>query len=466
MTAFWFVGFSLVWTGLLYGLSLLLTRGNSAAVFAQSVWRGAALLSVLPWIWVGLATVFEAPITFPVEQYIPIAAGLSAFTGPSVEDTSASWISIPDLRTIILILLITGWCVCAVRFGYAQWRLQMIKTNAHPDDKLSSELWASQIGLKTPPRVMLISCGSPFLAGLKERMIYIPEAVAHSDASKYVILHECTHLAKGDLITRPFERLVGTIFWFSPFAAAMVRQLDYWREAVCDERSAQMSGAPVGYARALALTARIIRPEPRMNLPIAAFILPRRKTLAHRMSHLLDRAPKRSRSSWAIGAATIALFASPLALAQISSGPTVEFTHPIVKSKTARVTSPFGPRIHPLTNKKAFHKGVDVSGGWDAPIYAPANGKVVFAGQRNGYGKTVEVIMSDGYLLRFTQLNYIKVKVDDVISSGQKIGLMGASGDGATGPHLHLEVFNSSGEAVDPQKLKNLTLFKKCCYSG
>jgi len=463
MTALWFIGFSLVWTGLLYGLSNLLTRGNPTAVYAQSVWRGAALFSILPWVWFGLASLFDTHVTFPVEQYIPIAASLTTFAGPGTDEVATSWFSLPELRTILLTLLISGWCVCAARFAYSQWRLQMIKSDARPAASLSTEHWADQIGLKTAPHVALLSGGSPFVAGLKERTIYIPEAVATSDASEFVIVHECTHLARGDLITRPLERLVGAIFWFSPFAAAIVRQLDYWREAVCDERSAQTSGAPVAYAKALALTARIIRPEPRMSLPIAAFILPQRKTLANRLSRLLDHQPKHSRKGLALSAALMAVLVSPLALAELNTGPVADFTHPVVKSKKARITSSYGKRIHPVTKQPSVHAGVDIGSGWDAPIYSPADGKVTFAGKRDGYGKTVEVMLSDGYVLRFAQLNYIKVKKDETISSGRKIGLMGASGKNAKGPHLHLEVIDPTGTFWDPEKVEGLTLIKKCC---
>ncbi|MGP1276153.1 MAG: DUF5930 domain-containing protein, partial [Caulobacterales bacterium] len=56
-----------------------------------------------------------------------------------------------------------------------------------------------------------------------------------------------------------------------------------------------------------------------------------------------------------------------------------------------RDTSPYGSRIDPFTRRPAFHTGRDFAGARGTPIAAAAQGTVVYAGWRSGYGRTVEI---------------------------------------------------------------------------
>ena len=47
MSALWFIAFSLIWTGLLAGGAHYLSREPVPARFAHTIWRGAAILSLL-----------------------------------------------------------------------------------------------------------------------------------------------------------------------------------------------------------------------------------------------------------------------------------------------------------------------------------------------------------------------------------------------------------------------------------
>lgn len=116
-----------------------------------------------------------------------------------------------------------------------------------------------------------------------------------------------------------------------------------------------------------------------------------------------------------------------------------------------RRTSDYGYRFDPITGRRAFHAGADFAAYRNAPIVAPAPGRVVYAGWRAGYGRTVEIDHGFGYRTRFGHLHSIDVRRGDAVETGQRLGGMGSTGR-STGTHLHYEVW-FRGEHLDPESL-------------
>ena len=111
-----------------------------------------------------------------------------------------------------------------------------------------------------------------------------------------------------------------------------------------------------------------------------------------------------------------------------------------------RITSGEGPRKSGRTNNGAkmssFHHGADWAGekpGSKPDIQNITAGKVVWAGNAGGYGKTVLVQNPDGYTVQYAHLDSIDVKVGDQVPAGGKIGVMGSTGN-VTGTHLDMVV--------------------------
>lgn len=113
-------------------------------------------------------------------------------------------------------------------------------------------------------------------------------------------------------------------------------------------------------------------------------------------------------------------------------------------------TSKFGNRRDPINGRHGFHSGVDMSDRRGTPIYASAEGEVVFAGRQRGYGRIVKVRHAFGFETVYAHMNKIRVKVGQRVSRGARIGDMGNTGR-STGTHLHYEV-RVNGEPVDPMK--------------
>jgi murein DD-endopeptidase MepM/ murein hydrolase activator NlpD len=119
-----------------------------------------------------------------------------------------------------------------------------------------------------------------------------------------------------------------------------------------------------------------------------------------------------------------------------------------VKSKL--LTSTFGVRTDPYTNHRVMHKGLDFAADHGADVLAPADGVVIFAGNRGGYGKAVVIDHGYGVQTHYAHLSAYRVEVGHEIKRGQVIAAVGNTGR-STGTHLHYEVrFN--GIPQNPEK--------------
>ena len=84
------------------------------------------------------------------------------------------------------------------------------------------------------------------------------------------------------------------------------------------------------------------------------------------------------------------------------------------------------------------------------PVLATGNGKIVFRGNKGGYGKTLIIKHGEKYSTLYAHLNNFNRNAlkGGWVKQGQTIGYVGQSGL-ATGPHLHYE-FRVNGVHMDP----------------
>ena len=114
------------------------------------------------------------------------------------------------------------------------------------------------------------------------------------------------------------------------------------------------------------------------------------------------------------------------------------------------VTSGFGPRISPFTEKPAWHDGLDIGAAQNAPVQAPAQGRVTSVGFDPKLGNLVRLDHGFGIETVYGHLAKSLVKEGQRVKRGDVVGLVGSSGL-ATGPHLHYMV-KVNGQALDPNK--------------
>ncbi len=114
------------------------------------------------------------------------------------------------------------------------------------------------------------------------------------------------------------------------------------------------------------------------------------------------------------------------------------------------VTSGFGPRVSPFTEKPAWHDGLDIGAAANAPVQAPAQGRVTSVGFDPKLGNTVKLDHGYGIETLYGHLAKTLVKEGQRVKRGDVVGLVGSSGL-ATGPHLHYMV-KVNGQTFDPTK--------------
>lgn len=120
-------------------------------------------------------------------------------------------------------------------------------------------------------------------------------------------------------------------------------------------------------------------------------------------------------------------------------------SHP---TPNALITSHFGWRIHPIEKTRKLHTGTDFGAPYGTPIFASADGVVIEAGRKGGYGLTVVIDHGSGVQTLYAHNQKLLVKAGQTVKVGEQIAEMGSTGS-STGSHLHFEV-RVNGEYHDP----------------
>jgi len=100
--------------------------------------------------------------------------------------------------------------------------------------------------------------------------------------------------------------------------------------------------------------------------------------------------------------------------------------------------------------RSGAHTGLDIGAASGTPILAVADGVVTHASPMGSYGNLVTISHGNGIETYYAHCSRILVSVGQQVSSGDKIALVGSTGN-STGPHLHLEV-RINGSPVNPQR--------------
>jgi murein DD-endopeptidase MepM/ murein hydrolase activator NlpD len=119
----------------------------------------------------------------------------------------------------------------------------------------------------------------------------------------------------------------------------------------------------------------------------------------------------------------------------------------------SRISSGFGGRLHPIFNNWRAHTGVDFAAPQGTRVLAAADGYVVSAGARGGYGNAVEIKHGGSVSTLYGHLSGFAagVRAGTRVRQGDAIGYVGRTGF-ATGPHLHYE-FKIGGVHQDPMRV-------------
>ena len=193
----------------------------------------------------------------------------------------------------------------------------------------------------------------PLAFGLLRPTILLPEQMrmaGDQTALRYSLVHEWSHLARGDVLRWRLSTCVNMLFFYQPLAWWLRRQLRLCQDYLADSHAAGEAAAREDYAQFLVSLA-----HRRLGLPgtLALSVGDGRSNLYRRVTMLLEnRQPLAQHLRWprrlAIATAAIALIAlsSAIRLTADESQPTPE---PAAQARAAAAT----PRNQPPSNSKS-----------------------------------------------------------------------------------------------------------------
>jgi lipoprotein NlpD len=143
----------------------------------------------------------------------------------------------------------------------------------------------------------------------------------------------------------------------------------------------------------------------------------------------------------------------PTPVYQGAARPAPVATGSVSTSPPARVTDWRWPSSGRVTRRysASVHKGIDIGGRRGDPVYAVADGTVVYAGTGIvGFGELLIVKHNEIYLSAYGHNDRLLVKENDSVRAGQQIARKGSSGTDTV--KLHFEI-RKEGKPVDPLRL-------------
>ena len=125
------------------------------------------------------------------------------------------------------------------------------------------------------------------------------------------------------------------------------------------------------------------------------------------------------------------------------------------------VTSNYGIRVHPISDKEKKHYGIDLATARGKYVYSAASGTILnILFSKKGYGTHIIIKHRFGFETLYGHLNKVLVRKGQTVKQHEMIGAVGRTGS-STGYHLHYEILKN-GNKIDPILSFNL---KKNIYS-
>lgn len=472
----------------------LLRRAHAPSRFLCWLWLAVGLRFVLP---------FGIPLALPRPQNTQLAEAADAvqtltqpeLTAPDLPAmvpaspaVPAPWYTTLTVWHLLAAVWTVGVALLAVRavWGYLRLSRQVALACKTPD------------GCFSGPCVP-----APFTLGLLRPRVYLPAGLA-GPARDAVILHERTHIRRGDPLTKPLFYAVACLHWFNPLAWLAFREFERDMEAACDEAAVrdQSPTARSAYCESILRFAMQGRGVPGS----LAFGQGSAKT---RIVHLLHY---RRLGAGAMVVCAVVIAASMTACmmrptlenAPAATPETAEAAEPEAtptpaptQAPTAVVNTAQVPLLEDPDNSPLFidpvpdykyisrfmgngHRGDDLCAAPGTDVLAAADGVVVQAAEHYSWGNFVVIdhgTNAEGHSWRtlYAHLQSYTVEAGQSVTQGQVIGYVGSTGR-TTGNQCHFEVYvdntltsprwftayHGEGDSAEPTDEERQELIDQC----
>ena len=463
-------------------LSFLLLSARGA-VAAAAVWcvcralrRAHAPSRLLCWLWLAVGVRFVLPWGIPLRLPRPQNAPLAA-AADTVQELGA--LPLPDLAPaapaavaalpwyarlppwhLLAAVWLAGVLVLALRGIAGYWQLRR----------------SVALACKAPDGCYGGACvAAPFTLGILRPRIYLPDSLQGA-ARQAVLLHEQTHIRRGDPLTKPLFYAAVCLHWFNPLAWLAFRGFERDMEAACDEAAVQ--GRP--------LPERSAYCETLLQFAVQGQRVPGSLTFGQgsvkgRIVHLLHYR-RLGAGALAVCIAVVGLClaacmvrpelsaqpetttATPESPATAETAQPAETPAPVVQTSALPTLSDAAnsPRfVCPVKYKyisrfatEGSHRGDDLCADEGAEIYAAADGVVLAAQEHYSWGNFVEIdhgTDADGlrWVTLYAHMKSCAVQVGQTVTAGQVIGYLGHTGN-VTGNACHFEMM-ANGVLTEPR---------------
>lgn len=334
---------------------------------------------------------------------------------------------------------------------------------------------------------------APLTYGIRRPVVLLPaDLLADREALRMILTHELAHIRRRDCLRKLLFTLCLCVYWWNPVCWGMVILANRDLELACDALTLRYLGWDRRKSYALTLlelAARQAQPHPlcsgfgkpaaeeRIQAIMKAKKIPVYLTI---LAVILAAAVVTVFATQAEPASAPEAPAAPVQTVQpeteapnkvtleIPQTASVEESRPAdaapepaaqpqyvfpLEDADAAVLDGFGNRPVPdipvnVSQKYAFHRGVDLEAEEGSSVLAVADGMVTVSTSDPIYGEQITIRHADGMLTTYCHLSERLVSEGDSVRQGQIIARSGATG-WVTGPHLHLDV-QVNGEYVDP----------------
>ncbi|MBN2091844.1 peptidoglycan DD-metalloendopeptidase family protein [candidate division KSB1 bacterium] len=340
------------------------------------------------------------------------------------------------------------------------------------------QIWRSDFRISRPVKIVTSpSFLSPFTFGTFRPVIFVPQAILSGENPallESIIAHEMAHIKRFDDLWIILQNFIQIFYFFHPFVWLTNSRIHLLRECLCDSlvlsrKKITLSSYGQGIINVLKLN--LFGTDGIILLPGFGS---QKKKIIYRLKNLNGGYTMNKLNSLLkyLVLIVFGFFLLPMASPALLSAENsviqdinshdqkeMEKSETLVKSnaikfekplKIGKVSARYGKMKSFDSDKIVMHTGIDIAAPLNTEIYAAATGTVILVNEsyeeNRGPGKEIVIQHPDGFQTRYTHLNELLVKKDQMVQAGEIIAKVGSTGR-STGPHLHFEIrFNDKPE--------------------
>lgn len=255
----------------------------------------------------------------------------AAETPPPSAAESGGW---SDLLPAIWIGL--GWVliafifVQALRLAWDSYQLlrfrQSLKVEPLADYDEMMQALSQQVGLKAGRASLAVMQSEtvPMTFGWRKPMIVLPKSLlVHPLETEMAILHELTHIRRHDYAWNWFERLCTVLFGFHPLVFLLQKQIERFREEICDTSVLSYGCYPADqYAGLLFRLSSVPTHRPALQMADTFMSLKTRLETMRTLVHSNQRIHEANRRAWGLGLVLLGFMTFAIAGSRFKTEPT------------------------------------------------------------------------------------------------------------------------------------------------